>query len=53
MTTFSIKIVSSYSWLVVCSAFNVASGRRQDYVPEYFSGNLTARQALESNRGPI
>lgn len=53
MTTFSISIVSSYSGSVICSAFNAASGRRQDYVPEYFSGNLTEEEALESNRGPI
>lgn len=35
MTTFDIRIVSSYSGLVVCSALDVASGRRQDRVPKY------------------
>lgn len=52
MTTFDITIVRSYSELAVCSALNVASGRRQDCEPKYVFGNLT-EAALESNRGLI
>lgn len=51
MTTFGIRLVSSYSWLVVCSAFNVASRRRKDYVLKYFSGNLTVRRSTKIKQG--
>ena len=51
MTTFDIRIVSSYSGLVVFSALDVASGRRQDHVPKYIFGNLTVKRSTGIKQG--